>query len=196
MREIVDDYRDHQWFVGALLLHSFFSVFFYLWGLAADVFGKELVASKAFHVLFCLLVLHWWTVSRYPFLEAQLAGATWQKDPDFARHRIKAEFRFHLKTGLGFAGLFLIDVLFAGIQLLPVAIQCIRHRDTGEKLSKYCGGTADGCELLDGGTDVGNRPDFATFYYLTIFATAGQAVLELAMVFRSVSRIRRQFSSK
>ena len=174
----VFNYSVYHKLTTAMLFHVFVTALFMLWGLAVDMIGKELVASKFLHCVFPLLALHWWFLSHYPAYQLQhalagrdrnaesfVSGVAWTN----AKKRQEAMvFRNTVKIMLLFAVLFVVDFLYLLIKLAPIAGQCISHWNTGEKIPVECGGAIKYEDYTKNKEENHHNPNHLALYVLTL----------------------------
>ena len=193
----------------ALFLDSFLTIFFVLWLLAVDVLGRELMASKFLHVICPLVISHWWILSRYPLhqmndmlegyaskgdagaISAAASVLYKATDADWielkARHD-KMMWKTVIKSLLVYAIVFLIDVLFLCIKLIPIAVSCSSNWSNGAKVPVECGGWNEdlnsfglGGGLKSGhkGSDQEYQSDSVWLYWLTLAMAVLQIIVDV-----------------
>lgn len=187
------NYSVYQKLATAMLFHVFVTAFFMLWGLAVDMLGKELVASKFPHCVFPLLALHWWFLSHYPTYQLQhsfaekdnptelfSSGTLWEN----AKKRQEVTvFRNTVKIMLLFAVLAIVDFLYLTIKLVPIAGQCASHWNTGEKIPVECGGTVRYESVNKNDYDSHRNLNHSALYVLTLILAVVHVISSLRIIY-------------
>jgi hypothetical protein len=210
--ENAQNYLTYMKLSTALFLDSFVTIFFVLWLLAVDVLGRELMASKFLHVICPLVISHWWILSRYPLHQMNVmiegyaskgdvasisaAASVLQRasESDWVELKIRHDkmmWKTLIKSVLVYVIVFLVDVLFLSIKLIPIAVTCANNWNNGEKVPVECGGWNENLNSfgLGGGLKSGNKgseqeyqTDSVWLYWLTLAMAVLQIFVDVYVI--------------
>jgi hypothetical protein len=210
--ENAQNYLTYMKLATALFLDSFITIFFVLWILAVDVLGRELMVSKFLHVICPLVISHWWILSRYPLHQmnvmlesyaskgdvgaiATAASVLYKADDaDWAELKVRHDkmmWKTLIKSILVYVVVFLVDLLFLTIKLIPTAITCVNNWNNGEKVPVECGGWNEalgsfglGGGLKSGlkGSDQEYQTDSLWLYWLTLAMAVLQIFIDVYVI--------------